>query len=171
MKALIIVDMLNDFAKPGGALYVEPTKDIIDRIADRLEEYEVDPHCLVIYLCDTHDEDDEEFNRFPKHAVEGTEGAEIIQELEPSEDAFVLGKVRYSGFFGTDLGALLRLYEVEEVTVVGCCTSICVMDTVGGLANRDYKIVVPKKEVADFDPEAHEAAMKRMEVLYGAKII
>lgn len=171
MKATIVVDMLNDFAKPDGKLYCGPTIDkIIPKIAERLKKAEDDPGNLVIHICDSHEPYDEEFDRFPPHAVEGTEGAEIITELEPNDDVFVLGKTRYNGFFGTDLGALLRLYEVHEVTVVGCCTSICVMDTVGGLANRDYKVFVPKDEVADFDPEMHEFALKRMQMLYGAEI-
>jgi hypothetical protein len=45
------------------------------------------------------------------------------------------------------------------------------MDTVGGLANRDYSIVVPIQGVADFDQEMHATALKRMERLYGAKVI
>jgi len=46
-----------------------------------------------------------------------------------------------------------------------------VMDTVGGLANRDYPISVPVKGVADFDAEFHEFALKRMAQLYGARMI
>ena len=59
---------------------------------------------------------------------------------------------------------------VSEAEVVGVCTSICVMDTVGGLANRDYRSTVPIKGVADFDPEFHEFALKRMKQLYGANV-
>jgi hypothetical protein len=38
------------------------------------------------------------------------------------------------------------------------------------LANRDYTISVPIKGVADFDPEAHQFALKRMKQLYGAEV-
>jgi len=55
--------------------------------------------------------------------------------------------------------------------VVGVCTSICVMDTVGGLVDRDYAPIVPVRGVADFDPEAHEFALKRMKKIYGARIL
>lgn len=172
MKALIIVDMLNDFVKPTGALYCGPTIDpIVPRIAERVQKAEESEDTLIIHLCDAHDEDDAEFDRFPKHAVEGTEGADIVSELEPDDEAFVFEKTRYSGFYGTDLGALLRVFGVSEVTVVGCCTSICVMDTVGGLANRDYRIIVPEAEVADFDQEMHAMALKRMANLYNAQIV
>ena len=60
--------------------------------------------------------------------------------------------------------------RIGEVEVVGVCTSICVMDTVGGLANRDYPTTVPAAGVAAFDAEAHRFALNRLERLYGAAI-
>jgi nicotinamidase-related amidase len=45
------------------------------------------------------------------------------------------------------------------------------MDTVADLKNRDYTVVVPVLCVADFDPEMHSFALKRMEKVYGAKIV
>jgi hypothetical protein len=45
------------------------------------------------------------------------------------------------------------------------------MDTVGGLANRDYPISVPVKGVADFDAEFNEFALKQAAQLYGARVI
>lgn len=83
----------------------------------------------------------------------------------------MVNKNRYSGFYGTDLEKILLENEIDAVEVVGVCTSICVMDTVAGLANRDYPISVPVKGVADFDAEFHEFALKRMAQLYGARII
>ena len=80
-------------------------------------------------------------------------------------------KTRYSGFYGTGLEYHLISLGVKTIEVCGVCTSICVMDTVGGLANRDYSVNIQKSCVADFDPEAHEAALKRMAGLYGATIL
>jgi nicotinamidase-related amidase len=45
------------------------------------------------------------------------------------------------------------------------------MDTVGGLTDRDYNVTVPRAGVADFDREFHEFALKRMDKIYGAKIL
>jgi nicotinamidase-related amidase len=165
--------MLNDFVNKNGALYCGETIDgIVDPIGRRLTEAQDDEDTIVIFLCDAHDPEDAEFERFPKHAVGDTWGAEIIPELDPPDgEAWVLYKTRYSGFYGTNLDALLDLYCIEEATVVGCCTSICVMDTVGGLANRDIEVTIPKDSVADFDPEMHEMALKRMKNLYGVKIV
>ena len=178
---LIIVDMLNDFCNKKGALatspitnkvYAEPIIPVIKEVVDYFRANS-EP---IIWLADAHEEDDKEFDRFPKHAVRGTWGSKVIEELNPlvtegSVFEDVIEKTRYSGFYSTNLEAKLEQRKPEVVVVVGVCTSICVMDTIGGLANRDYKVVVRKDCVADFDPEAHWYAMDRIEKLYGAKVI
>jgi nicotinamidase-related amidase len=125
---------------------------------------------LVVFLHDAHAEDDREFEKFPPHCIAGTWGGRIIDDLTPQKGEQVLAKTRYSGFYGTDLEKILAAYGPDEVEVVGVCTSICVMDTVGGLANRDYRATVPEAGVADFDAEAHRFALQRMKRLYGATI-
>lgn len=168
--ALIVVDMLNDFIDEKGALYCgSSAREIVSFINGRLEAHRGEGN-LVIFLQDAHAEDDLEFEKFPKHCVAGTWGSRIIDALAPRPGETVLPKTRYSGFFGTTLEKVLSGYGPEEVEVVGVCTSICVMDTVGGLANRDYRTIVPRAGVADFDPEAHRYALRRMERLYGAII-
>jgi len=169
-KALIVIDMLNDFIDEKGALYCgTDARDKIPFIKQRIQTYR-DNEDLVIYMTDSHDEDDKEFDKFQKHAVTGTWGNKIIDEVSPGPKDRVIPKKRYSSFYGTDLEKVLESSNIEEAEVVGVCTSICVMDTVGDLVNRDYPVTVPQEGVADFDPDAHEFALKRMKQIYGANI-
>jgi nicotinamidase-related amidase len=169
-KALIIVDMLNDFIDEQGVLYCgAQARAIIPFVRDRLSTFRKNGD-LVIYLQDSHDENDPEFTKFPKHCVKNTWGSEIIHEIAPVAGEKIITKKRYSGFYGTDLDKILEVGKIKEVEVVGVCTSICVMDTVGGLANRDYDVLVPVLGVADFDNEMHEFSLKRMKKLYGARV-
>ena len=180
-KTLIVVDMLKDFLKPDGKLYCGPTAEaIIPGVVELVKKYKENGD-VIIFLADAHDEDDLEFERFPKHCVAGTEGAELIEELKDIvthgagrfvyDNFEMIEKTRYSGFYDTDLADAVFFEDPDLVEVVGICTSICVMDTVGGLANRDYKINLYKDLVADFDQEMHEMALKRMETLYGVNMI
>ena len=174
-KILVVVDMLNDFLKPDGKLYCGPTAEaIIPGVVELAKKY-AENDDVILFLADAHDEDDLEFERFPKHCVADTDGDELIDELkqvvEGYENFEIIEKKRYSGFFETDLEDALFFEDPDLVEVVGICTSICVMDTVGGLANRDLKINLYKDLVADFDPEMHEMALKRMENLYGVNMI
>lgn len=167
----IIVDMLNDFIDPQGALFCgDSVKPIVPFIKERLNAYRRQ-NGTVIYLKDAHRPDDKEFEKFPPHCISGTWGGEIIPDLQPASSEQVLPKTRYSGFYGTRLDGLLTEIQPDIVEVAGVCTSICVMDTVGGLANRDYTVHVCKEGVADFDQQAHAFALQRMENIYGAKII
>lgn len=173
MKTLLVIDMLNDFIDEKGALYCGQTaRDIIPFIKNRISEYQKEGN-TIIFLQDSHAEDDLEFQKFPVHGVTGTWGCTTIPELNVDlvDISHIIPKRRYSGFHGTILASLLRHINPEKVEVVGVCTSICVMDTVGGLANRDYKVVVPRAGVADFNPDNHANALNRIRDLYGAKIV
>ncbi len=170
-KALIVVDMLKDFIDEDGALYCGgKSREIIPFVQKKMEEVRSSGG-VVIFLHDNHSENDLEFKIYPKHCVKGTTGAEIIDEISVEENDIRIPKTRYSGFYDTNLDEILKDKDIKEVEVVGVCTSICVMDTVGGLKNRDYQVIVWKNGVADFDDEAHRFALSRMEKIYAARVI
>jgi nicotinamidase/pyrazinamidase len=171
MKALFVIDMLKDFINQDGALYCgDPCRKIIPFVRQKIEEFRKEGS-LVVFICDAHQEDDLEFRVFTKHCVAGTPGAEIIDELPVGDKDVIIRKTRYSAFYKTSLDDVLKDNEICEVHVVGVCTSICVMDTVGDLRNRDYKVVVYKEGVADFDERSYQFSVERMEKIYAAKVI
>jgi nicotinamidase/pyrazinamidase len=170
-KALIVVDMLNDFVDENGALYCgAKARQIIPFVRAQIASCRKQGD-LIIYLQDSHSEDDREFEVFPRHSVDGTWGHEVIPELTPEPDDLVVKKRRYSGFFQTPLEEILKGHQIGEVAVTGVCTSICVMDTVGGLRNRDYPVTVYREGVADFDERFHEFSLERMEKIYKANVM
>jgi nicotinamidase-related amidase len=176
-KALIVVDMLNDFIDPKGALFCGPTATaIVPNVYGRVKEYR--EACLpIFFLADNHTEDDKEFERFPKHCIVNTNGVRIIDILRAEKlgKEFYVPKTRYSGFYNTSLSGLMATVGIRPlettVEVCGVCTSICCMMTVADLANRDFNVVVHRNCVADFDQEAHNFALKYMENILGATII
>jgi nicotinamidase/pyrazinamidase len=177
MKALIVVDMLNDFINLKGALYCGPTATyIVPNVFGRVVEYRK-AGLPTFFLADNHAEDDKEFERFPKHCVKGTPGADIIDVLKfgDSERDFFIPKTRYSGFYNTSLAGNMAEVGLRPqnsvIEVCGVCTSICCMMTVADLANRDFNVVVHRNCVADFDQEAHNFALKYMKNILGATII
>ena len=170
-KALFIIDMLNDFIDPKGALYCgDQSRKIIPAIKSLVDRFTRQAH-QVLYLCDAHAPEDKEFELFSPHAVKDSWGGRIIPELTPSEGAMVVEKTRFSALYGNECETILDSIRPEEVWLSGVVTSICVMDTAGDLRNRDYKVVVPVDAVADFDPEFHKFALRRMERVYGARLV
>lgn len=162
--------MLNDFFLKDGALYCgDASRKIIPFVKEKIDKFHKNED-LVVFLCDSHDENDLEFKMFPKHSVAGTKGAQIIDELRVDKKDVIIRKMRFSSFYNTNLDDVLRNHPITEIHMVGVCTSICIMDTVGDLRNRDYKVIVYKEGVADFDQRAHQFSLERMEKTYGAEV-
>ncbi len=155
MKALVLVDIQNDFL-PGGALAV-PQGDEIIPLVNRLQP------CfdLVVATQDWHPPDHASFaanhpgraigdlidlegleqRLWPVHCVQGTAGAELAGDLDRRRIAAVFRKGEdpridsYSGFFdnghrrATGLGEYLQAQGVEEVYLAGLATDYCVKFT------------------------------------------
>jgi ureidoacrylate peracid hydrolase len=74
--------------------------------------------------------------------VKGTWGTEILTELTPEDDDIVVPKHRYSGFFETELDAILRRHHIESLVFAGCTTSVCVDSTLRDAFYRDYRCLL-----------------------------
>lgn len=171
MKALLIIDMLNDFIKPEGVLYCgKKAEEIIPEITKIKKEFK-EKGLPVIYLCDAHDPQDKEFEVFPPHCIRDSKGAQVVDELTPDSNDLVIYKTRFSGFYKTNLEDILKSLGIKELYLTGVCTSICIMDTAAEAFYRGFKIKIPVKAVADFDQEFHEFALKRLEKIYKAELI
>jgi nicotinamidase/pyrazinamidase len=170
-KALLVIDMLNDFLDPGGSLYVgAQAREIIPFVARKIAEFRA-PGRVVIFVGDTHVPDDPEFGAFPAHAIKGSWGAGIIPELTPAPGDLQVEKTRHSAFDRTNLDDILRQEQVEEVQVVGVLTSVCVLATVQDLFHRKLPGLVHRQGVADSDPETHAAALQKMQQVLGATVV
>lgn len=174
--ATIVVDVLNGFCKTG-KLASPRCRAAIPRIKAVVEE-RLKAGDQLIFLADTHDRDDREFEVFPVHCVRGTEEAEVVEELQPLlARGLLIRKRRYSGFFETDLEARLAALRPDRVTVVGVCTDICVLHTVADLRNRDYAVTVPAAAVDTFDAPGHPGdaiqgfALSHMAGVLGATVV
>jgi nicotinamidase-related amidase len=126
----------------------------------------------VIYVCDNHDPDDKEFRKYgwPAHAVKGTKGADVIDELAPAPGDRIVPKSTYSGFYGTRLDDVLRKMDVDSLRLTGCVTHICILFTASDAVLRDYKVTVVEDGVAGITKEDHDAALRIMKSVMGVKV-
>lgn len=146
-KALLIMDMLNDFIKRGAPLEVPKARGIIRNIRRELGKARR-AGIPVIYCCDRHEPRDREFEVWPPHAVRGTQGAEIIEELRPIKDEPVVAKKTYSAFYRTSLEKILKGLGVKHLILTGVVTNICILYTAVDAYMRGYEITVPEDCVA-----------------------
>ena len=170
--AVIVIDMLNDFVTGDlktdrAARIVKPLKKLVEAAREH--------GVTVIYSNDAHlNIDFEVVEKWGDHAIKGTPGAQVIPELAPTENDFVVEKRVYSGFYETGLYSLLRsLYKgmgVETVILAGLHTHICVRHTAADAFFRGYRIIIPSDGVEAFTHEDHEEGLKYLKNIYNAEI-
>jgi nicotinamidase-related amidase len=167
-SALLVIDMLNDFlrgpfAGPGAERLIGPVRTAIDRARAR--------GVPVIFICDEHASNDAEFAVLPPHAVAGTRGADIVDELAPRPGDAIIKKHRYSGFFQTTLADLLDDLKVDTIGFCGLQTDCCVMYTAADGFFRGLRPVILEDAVTARTEDGHRHAMAAMQRLFGAQVV
>lgn len=167
--AILVVDMLNDFIKPGGKMVLDTGKFIIES-SSRLIERARNNGIPIVYVNDSHRpglRQDREFKKRAEHCIEGTWGAEVIRELKPQEGDFVVKKRRFSGFYETDLDLTLKDLEIDTVVIIGVVTNICVRSTIHDAFFRGYKVIIPRDCVMATGEREQESSLYDIETHFG----
>lgn len=167
MRALIIVDMLEDFVD--GKLANPKARGVIPPLRRLLEHARADGW-VVVFSNDAHEPGDPELRVWGEHAMAGTPEAQVIPELEPREGEIVSPKRVYGAFDFTGLDEQLRERGVDEVVVTGQHTHICVRHTSYGALVRGYGITVPRDAVCGFEGVDEDEALAYLELAYGARV-
>ena len=169
MKALVIVDMLEDFVD--GALANPRAEAIVPPLRALLIHARADGW-VVVFSNDAHEPGDPELRIWGEHALAGSEGARVIPELEPEPRAreLVSPKRVYGAFDGTGLDEQLRALGVDEVVLAGQHTHICVRHSAYGALTRGYAITVPRDAVCAFEGVDEDEALDYLRTVYGARI-
>ncbi|MEA2608754.1 MAG: nicotinamidase/pyrazinamidase [Chloroflexota bacterium] len=180
--ALLVVDVQNDFAHPGGALAVRGGDRIVHAVNREIASATA-AGSFVVATQDWHPEHTPHFAQdggiWPVHCVAGTWGAELHAELTlpagaPRVCKGVHGEDGYSGFtmrdpitgqtIPTELEALLRDAGIERVVVVGLATDYCVQATALDAVRLGFETFVRIDAVAavDLEPDDGGRAMEAM---------
>ncbi len=196
-SAVIVVDMQNDFGSPGGmfalaGIDIASIRNVIAPTA-RVLAAARQAGIAIVYLkmafkADLSDGGSVDGPNRIKHArlrvgetatapdgspsrilIRDTWNTDIVAELTPEPDDVVLYKHRYSGFFETDLDAILKRRSIRNLIFTGCTTSVCIESTLRDAMFRDYICLL----LADCTAEpgvantSHEASLTVLQHQFG----
>lgn len=169
--AILIIDMLNDFANEKGSLYCPGSAKITKNLQGLIKwvrERKGDDIQLV-YVQESHRKNDADFRVRPVHAVKGTWGADFIKELYPESGEYIVQKRRHSGFAYTDLDLYLREENIDTVVVTGVWTNVCVRSTATDALARAYRVIALSDGCDSKTEEMQEYGLKDLSIF--AKIM
>ena len=95
--------------------------------------------------------------------IEGTDGCEILPELERRSDDRVVVKKRYSAFFGTVLDELLSDIGPDVLVLAGVNTHACIRTTAIDAYQRDYDVIVASDCIGSHDDEHQRVTLRYMD--------
>jgi ureidoacrylate peracid hydrolase len=164
--AVIVVDLVNDYLDPGGAMPMALESPILDRASELVAGARA-AGARVVWVRPGHTEGaDGLFRKRIAHAFADSWGAQIhpaLPAIEPGER--VVCKRRYSAFFATDLDLYLREHRVTRVVIAGVALNICVRSTVHDAFFLGYDVWVAtdasqatsarERESTRYDIETH----------------
>jgi ureidoacrylate peracid hydrolase len=198
--AVVVVDMQNDFGAEGGMFdrvgipisgiqaAVAPTKRVVDaarrasiQIVYLKMQFEPDlsnaggpdaPNFVIHRRLGVGDPVQAPDGREGRILIRDTWNTEILPELAPQGGDIIVAKHRFSGFFETDLDAILRGRGITSLIFTGCTTSVCVESTLRDAFFRDYRCLLLEDCSAepiggDRSRSNHDASVLTIETLFG----
>lgn len=174
MKALLIVDVQNDFC-PGGAL-AAPGGDKVVPVINRLMEH----FDIIVASRDWHPKGSIHFNKWPVHCIENSFGAAFHSDLNTKniQQVFFKGTGNrddgYSAFeaTNTNLKEYLKQQNVNELYITGLTTEYCVKESALDAVKNGFHayVIIDAIQGVHLHEGDEEKALKEME-LNGVKFL
>jgi len=173
--ALLVLDMLADFTH--GKLANPAAVRITGSIAELIQSARDKDDWIVVYGNDAHRPGDFELAVFGEHAMAGSPGANVIDELAPQPGDIVVPKRYYSAFTETDLDATCRVHRIDRLVVTGQHTDCCCRHTAYDAFARGINVVAVSDATAAYEPftggryqQVQDDALSYLRTYYGAQI-
>jgi nicotinamidase/pyrazinamidase len=173
MKALLIVDVQNDFCS-GGTLAVPDGEKVVPVINGLMDRFEV-----IAASKDWHPKHTRHFEKWPVHCVQHTFGAAFHPQLnvEKIDEVFLKGTGTeddgYSAFEATsnDLEKYLKDRGVTDLYVCGLATDYCVLASALDARKKKFNVLVIEDAVRGVDVVKGDVAraaqeMKRQGIVF-----
>ncbi|MDD5206376.1 MAG: cysteine hydrolase [Desulfobacterales bacterium] len=160
IPALLVIDMVKDNLDEKNKFPISaPAARIIGPINNIKSVFKA-RGWPVVFSTDAFRQDDFIFTgRMKPHSLEGTTGAEVIDELGRGEGDFWLPKPRFSAFFRTSLERWLRERKVSLCAVAGITTNFCVLTTAMDSICCDFKTIILEDCTAAVTEEIHRKTL------------
>lgn len=182
--ALLIVDMQNDFVRPGAPLEVPDARETVAQHQSLISVFRAakrpvfytkflsTPYRSLLWNWSPECEEETKccwkgHQRLYEDRNESLDCADIISEIYPENGDHIIEKFGYGAFHGTALADMLHALEIETVIVTGTVTQICVEETARESFHHGFKTIMVADAVSSFAPNLHAATLENFAMKFG----
>ena len=174
-SVLLIIDMQNELLDPQGKLYGQGFPREFDRLVPNVQSLLSTARAkgvAVIFVSTAYhssfvDASPLSPSRKSGSLVEGSWGAEVVEQIAPRESEVVIRKRRPSGFYETPLDSVLRGLGAQSIFICGVATNRAVESTARDGFNRDYEVFIVSDGTAARSVAAHTASLESLGGFFG----
>jgi nicotinamidase-related amidase len=160
--ALLLVDVINDLAFPGGQALASQAGPFMNRLA-ALKRQARRAGIATIYVNDNFGRWRSDFRAIVSHCSGSRmPGRHLVHRLRPSQRDYFVLKPMHSGFHATSLESLLRYLRTHTLIITGIAGDNCVLFTAADAYMRGLRIHVPADCAISEDPGENERALAFM---------
>lgn len=99
--------------------------------------------------------------------VRGTWDSDVIDELRPQQEDYIVEKRRDSVFQDTEFDLWLKAHRADTIIFCGIDTYICVESSVRDAFNKGYDVILAEDCVASRNPQHHETTLGQVAEAFG----
>lgn len=144
-RAILVVDMINEYANEGGKSFIPASREIIPYILGELQYFR--ERMRPVIFCNTQ--------------WDGADlRSEVIRELSPRTKEISLNKSRPNAFFNTELTSILQQLKVKNVTIVGVPFHTSILLSAASALDYGFSVVVPETCVCSSSEQDYAASLR-----------
>jgi nicotinamidase-related amidase len=182
-SALLIIDLQNDFVRKGAPMEVEDARTSLPKVHALIEtarqknipiiytKFLSGPSKTLLWNWSPQIEEFGACRRGLKRYYVDIDGerdcADVVDEIYPQANDYIVEKYGYSAFKNTNLKDILLSEGITSLIVVGTVTQICVADTVHDAFGSGFKVLVVSDGVTSFMADLQAAFLKNFEMKFG----
>ncbi|MBX3187615.1 MAG: cysteine hydrolase [Labilithrix sp.] len=163
-RAVVVIDMIKDHLTPGSLLEVPRAREVVPALKKRLDAARA-AGVPIVYVIDEHDPDDPDLDAWGTHAVKGTSGQDVWDDIAPESGDRIVKKPSYSAFYESNLQVVLDELKVDTLVLTGCLTEIGIMATATDAMQQGFAVEVPPDSQAGTCVELETAAMGALSIM------
>lgn len=158
--ALLMIDVINDFAFPGGDKLLAQALKMAPVLAE-LKKNARAAGIPAIYINDNFGKWQEDFKTSVRHCLKSAaKGRKFVEQLKPDKEDYYILKPQRSAFYRTALDLLLDNLGASSLIVTGLTTDICILFSANDAYMRGYKLLIPQDCVCAVSPKTNKDILK-----------